>query len=77
MSKALTVTTGTPSGLSWNGQPLEVWGVRAASAAVTDRWTDALIGQLDTYREHCINSLTVFYQGSSGGALPAFSPRRA
>ncbi|HEV2121749.1 MAG TPA: hypothetical protein VGW38_03115, partial [Chloroflexota bacterium] len=74
MSKALTLTPGTPSGLSWNGQPLEVWGVRVASAAVTDRWTDALIGQLDTYRQYGINALTVFYQGSSGGALPGFSP---
>jgi hypothetical protein len=53
---------------------LEVWGVRVASAAVKDEWTEGLISQLDTYREHGVNALAVFYQGSSGGALPAFSP---
>lgn len=70
----LSVTPGTPSGLSWDGQPLEVWGVRVASAAAADAWTDALIGQLDSYNRYGVNALTVFYQGSSGGSLQAFSP---
>jgi hypothetical protein len=70
----LAPAAGTPSGLAWGGAPLEVWGVRVASAAVQDRWAAALIGQLDTYRRYGVNALTVFYQGSSGGWLPAFSP---
>jgi hypothetical protein len=73
MAKALTVTPSTPSGLSWSGRPLEVWGVRVASAAVREEWTQALIDHLDDYRRYGVNALTVFYQGSSGGHLQAFS----
>ena len=42
MARTLTVTPGTPSGLSWGGAPLEVWGVRVASAAAKDAWTEQL-----------------------------------
>jgi hypothetical protein len=73
MPKALTVTPGTPSGLSWQGQPLDLWGVRVASGAAGDAWTDSLIANLDEHLRHGINAITVFYQGSSGGYLPAFS----
>src|SRR5881409_2763264 len=69
----LSVTPGTPSGLSWGGAPLELWGVRVASAAATDAWTDALVAHLDEYLSYGVNALTVFYQGSSGGSLQAFS----
>lgn len=73
-SAALRVTPGTPSGLSWDGRPLDVWGVRVASAAARDEWTDALVERLDEYVSYGIDALTVFYQGSSGGSLQAFSP---
>jgi hypothetical protein len=69
----LAVTPGTPSGLSWKGQPLEVWGVRVASGAAGDRWTQALIDNLDEYKAHGVNTLTVFYQGSSGAWMQGFS----
>jgi hypothetical protein len=71
--KTITVTPGTPSGLSWSGEPLEVWGVRVASGAARDAWTDALISALDDYNRHGVNAITVFYQGSSGGHEPGFS----
>ena len=74
MAKTLTVSPGTPSGLAWDGVPLEVWGVRVASAAAKDAWTDQLIAHLDEYLGYGVNALTVFYQGSSGGSLQAFSP---
>jgi hypothetical protein len=70
---SLAVTPGTPSGLSWGGAPLELWGVRVASAAAQDGWTDDLVRHLDEYVSYGVNALTVFYQGSSGGALQAFS----
>lgn len=72
--RGLALAAGTPSGLAWDGEPLELWGVRVASAAARDDWTAALLAQLDTYAEHGVNALAVFYQGSSGGWLPAFSP---
>jgi hypothetical protein len=70
---SLAITPGTPSGLSWHGAPLDLWGVRVASAAARDAWTEDLLQHLDEYRAYGINALTVFYQGSSGGALQAFS----
>lgn len=73
MPRALTLAPGTPSGLSWHGAPLDMWGVRVASAAAGDRWTDALIARLDEYARYGVNTITVFYQGSSGAWLPAFS----
>jgi hypothetical protein len=74
MTRTLTVTPGTPSGLSWDGAPLEVWGLRVASGAAKDAWTDDLVGHLDEYLSYGLNALTVFYQGCSGGSLQAFSP---
>ena len=74
MAKTLTVTPGTPSGLSWDGAALDVWGVRVASAAAKDAWTEQLIAHLDEYLGYGVNALTVFYQGSSGGSLRSFSP---
>jgi hypothetical protein len=70
---SLTITPGTASGFSLDGAPLELWGVRVASAAAKDAWTADLVRHLDAYLAHGINALTVFYQGSSGGALQAFS----
>jgi hypothetical protein len=73
MTQPITITPGTPSGLSRLGAPLDVWGVRVASGAARDDWTQALIDSLGDYSRHGVNALTVFYQGSSGGHLPAFS----
>ena len=70
---ALAVTQGTPSGLSRAGEPLEVWGVRAASAAMTDGWTESLIDHLDTYARYGVNAFTVGYQGSSGGSRQTYA----
>ena len=70
MARTLTVTPGTPSGLSWDGAPLEVWGVRVASTAAKDAWTEQPLAHLDEYLRYGVNALTVFYQGSSG-AQPA------
>ncbi|MDQ3702715.1 MAG: hypothetical protein M3442_17590, partial [Chloroflexota bacterium] len=70
---SFTITPGTPSGLSWQGQPLEMWGVRVASGAARASWTEALAGQLDTYLRYGVNAITVFYQGSSGGHEKGFS----
>jgi hypothetical protein len=73
MARTLRISTGTPSGLSWDGRPLDVWGVRVPSGAVAAEWTAALTGQLDAYVRHGVDALTVFYQGSSGGHVQAFS----
>jgi hypothetical protein len=70
----LAVSREGPSGLSWAGEPLELWGVRAASAAMHDGWTDSLIEQLDVYARYGVNAFTVGYQGSSGGCRLTYAP---
>lgn len=57
-----------------DGKPFKPWGVRTASAAITDEYTTSLIAQLDDYKAHGVNSVTVFYEGSSGGFMNPFSP---
>src|SRR5215213_5338842 len=48
-------------------KPFDVWGVRVASATKDDAQTDHLVAQLDEYKAHGVNTVSVFYQGSSGG----------
>jgi hypothetical protein len=57
-----------------DGAPFDMWGVRVASAAVTPQATEHLIAQLDDYRAHGVNTVSVYYQGSSASAVDPFSP---
>lgn len=50
-----------------NDQHFDMWGIRVASASQSDELTDHLIAQLDDYRRYGINTIDVFFQGSSGG----------
>ena len=55
-----------------NGRPFDMWGIRVASASQSDILTDHLIAQLDSYYEYGINTIDVFFQGSSGGFSDPF-----
>jgi hypothetical protein len=55
-----------------NGKPFDMWGIRVASASQSDSLTDHLIAQLDDYRRYGINTIDVFFQGSSGGFSDPF-----
>jgi hypothetical protein len=57
-----------------NGLPFKPWGIRVASAVNDAESTQQLLAQLDDYRAQGLNSLAVFYQGSSGGYSNPFSP---
>lgn len=57
-----------------DGSPVRLWGVRVASATQSEVLTEQLIANLDDYRAHGVNAITVFYQGSSGGYSDPFSP---
>ncbi len=50
-----------------------MWGMRVASASQTQALTDSLIANLDAYKDNGLNAITVFYQGSSGGASDPFT----
>src|ERR671924_1724431 len=56
-----------------NGKPSTLFGFRVASAAMRDDWTDELIDQLDTWRDHGVNSFILWLQGSSGGYTRVFT----
>jgi hypothetical protein len=60
-------------GFMMDGEPFDMWGVRVASAAASDEGCASLLASLDDYVAHGLNSVTVFFQGSSGGYMPAFS----
>jgi hypothetical protein len=56
-----------------DGRPFDMWGVRTASASQTQELTDHLIAQLDDYKAHGVNTVSVFYMGSSGGYADPFA----
>ncbi|MFP2908552.1 hypothetical protein ACLESD_26560 [Pyxidicoccus sp. 3LFB2] len=56
-----------------DGAPFDMWGIRVGSASQSQANTDHLLAQLDEYRAHGVNTVTVFYQGTSGGASDPFS----
>jgi hypothetical protein len=55
-----------------DGKPFDMWGVRVASASQSDSLTDHLIAQLDDYSRYGVNTIDVFFQGSSGGFSDPF-----
>ena len=57
-----------------DGRPFDLWGIRTASASQSEELTDHLIAQLDDYRDHGVDTVTVFYMGSSGGSSDPFTP---
>lgn len=57
-----------------DGKPFDMWGIRAASASQTRALTDHLIDQLDEYLAHGVNTVSVYYMGSSAGYGDPFSP---
>jgi len=56
-----------------DGKPFDMWGIRVAGAANSESLTNQLIAQLDEYNAHGVNTVTVFYQGCSGGYPNPFS----
>ena len=56
-----------------DGKPFEMWGVRVGSASQNDALKDSLLAHLDEYLAHGVNTVTVFYQGTSGESSNPFS----
>ncbi len=61
-------------GFTLDGEPIDLWGVRTASATASDEQCDHLIDQLDAYRNHGVNAVTVFYMGCRGANYDPFEP---
>jgi hypothetical protein len=73
-SRSQTVVSAQGGQILVNGTPSTLFGFRVASAAMRDDWTDEVIGQLDTWRAHGVNSFILWLQGSSGGYTRVFTP---
>ncbi len=56
-----------------DGQPIDLWGIRTASATASDAYCEHLIAQLDEYLAHGVNAVTVFYMGCKGAHYDPFS----
>jgi hypothetical protein len=55
-----------------DGKPFDMWGIRTASASQSHQLKEHLIAQLEEYLAHGVNTVDVFYMGSSGAySLPA------
>ncbi len=54
-------------------QYIKIWGIRTASASTTQILTEHLIGQLDHYKAHGVNMVTVYFMGSKGGTADPFN----
>jgi hypothetical protein len=72
-SRTQTTVSVQGSQILVNGTPSTLFGFRVASAAMRDDWTDELIAQLDTWRDHGVNSFILWLQGSSGGYTHVFT----
>jgi len=57
----------------FNKEPFKMWGIRVASASQNDNYTSLLLSSLDDYKVSGINSISVFFQGSSGNFSDPFS----
>lgn len=58
-----------------NGRAFDMWGVRVASASVTEDATIEFISHLDEYKSYGVNSFSVFLQGSSGITFDPFNDK--
>jgi hypothetical protein len=56
-----------------NGVPTKIWGVRVGSASQTQSLTDKLISNLDSYKSYGVNTMAVYYMGTSGAYSDPFS----
>ncbi len=56
-----------------NGAPIEVTGIRLASAPLSGPLTDQLIALLPVYKAYEVNAVAIYYMGSTGGASDPFA----
>ncbi len=56
-----------------DGKPFDMWVIRVGSATINEDYTNHLIDQLDEYIAYGVNTLAVFYMGTSGGYACPFT----
>ena len=57
-----------------NNQPFKVIGLRCSNAIINDKSTNDLINNLPMYKEHGINTVSVFFMGSRFGDIKGYRP---
>src|SRR5690606_13771213 len=56
-----------------NDRPFDMWGIRVASASQSEDNMNKLLEALDDYKAYGVNTVNLYYQGSSGGAEDPFN----
>lgn len=57
-----------------NGKPFKVVGLRCSNALISDGTAQELIDQLDIYKAHGVNTVSVFFMGSRFGDVKGYQP---
>jgi hypothetical protein len=60
--------------VTFNGQPFKVIGLRLSNALISDAETGELIDNLDTFKAHGVNTVSVFFMGSRFGDVKGYRP---
>lgn len=60
------------SDIRLNGHPVKILGLRCSNALVSDAATEQLIGQLDGFKSHGVNTVSVFFMGSRFGDVRGY-----
>lgn len=58
--------------LTLNGEPFKILGFRCSNALISDGTTQRLIDHLDLYRDHGINTVSIFFMGSRFGDVQGY-----
>ena len=55
-----------------DGPPFDMWGIRLVNALENDHVTSCMVGVLDDYTAHGVNTFSVFLQGGSTASANPF-----
>ena len=57
-----------------NGRPFKVIGLRCSNALMSDRTTQQVVEELDTFKDYGVNTVSVFFMGSRFGDVKGYRP---
>ena len=58
----------------FNGEPIKIKGLRCSASLISDATTQQLIDQLDTFRSHGVNAISVYVMGSRFSDVKGYRP---
>jgi hypothetical protein len=58
----------------FNGEPIKLKGLRCSASLISDETAQQLIEQLDTFRSHGVNAISVYVMGSRFSDVKGYRP---